>query len=93
MSEYPSAEKLMAGPLGQWLQSQVSVRDAAREKSNSRVWTAAIILLPIFVFVLILAPMSFELLAVLRIWRWHRRLVLVARPQAGGDQAGQNRHQ
>lgn len=62
MSEYPSAEKLMAGPLGQWLQSQVSVRDSAREKSNSRAWTAAIVLLPIFVFVFILAPMSFELL-------------------------------
>ncbi|NMW31121.1 DUF3137 domain-containing protein [Altererythrobacter sp. RZ02] len=65
MSEYPSAERLMAGPLGQWLQSQVAIRDTAREKSNSRAWTVAIIGLPLFAFVFILAPFQFELLAFL----------------------------
>ena len=42
MIERPDVETLLAGPLGQWLETQASVRAEAREQSNWRfVWTAA----------------------------------------------------
>ena len=46
MIERPDVEKLLAGPLGQWLERQVQVREEAREKSNRRYVIGAFIVLP-----------------------------------------------
>lgn len=42
----------MAGELGQWLERQALVREDARAKSNSRLVTAAFVVLPLAAFVL-----------------------------------------
>ncbi len=47
MLERPDIDELMAGELGQWLQGQAQVRDAAREKSNGRFVKAAFVVLPL----------------------------------------------
>ena len=44
MAECPSAEKLMAGPLGQWLQSKQSIREDAKRQTRTRIWLIAIAL-------------------------------------------------
>ena len=56
MIEYPDAEKLMAGELGDWLERQVEVRADAVKKSWDRVWKAGLVLLPLAAFFLILVP-------------------------------------
>lgn len=52
-------QALMAGPLGDWLGEQRHVREAAKAKSKSRGWNAAIVLLPLFAAGMILIPMDF----------------------------------
>lgn len=47
MIERPDVDTLLAGELGQWLQGQALVRDAARAKSNSRFVMAAFVVLPL----------------------------------------------
>ena len=47
MIERPSVDALMAGPLGEWLRSQVVVREEAKAKSNRRFLIAGVILLPV----------------------------------------------
>ena len=50
MIERPNVDAMMAGELGQWLQTQAGVRDEAREKSNMRFVWAAVIALPVLGF-------------------------------------------
>jgi len=47
MIEAPDVEALMAGSLGQWLQQQAGVREAAKAKSNWRFSWSAVLLLPV----------------------------------------------
>ena len=47
MIERPNVDALMAGPLGEWLRSQVVVREEAKAKSNRRFLIAGVILLPV----------------------------------------------
>ena len=58
MAEYPDAARLMAGPLGQWLHSQIAVREDARQRANNRVWKVAMVLLPAMAFAIILLPVE-----------------------------------
>ena len=60
MIEYPNADRLMAGELGKWLQQQAQVREDAIKQSWDRVWKAAIVLVPLGAFFLILAPIEFS---------------------------------
>ncbi|MBO9517227.1 MAG: DUF3137 domain-containing protein [Porphyrobacter sp.] len=50
MIERPNVEALLAGPLGQWLEAQVQVREEARAKSNKRFVIAALVAAPLIVF-------------------------------------------
>lgn len=52
MIERPDVDSLLSGELGHWLKGQAKVRDAAREKSNSRVVMAAFGVLPLAAFLL-----------------------------------------
>ena len=47
MIEAPDVERLMAGPLGQWLAVQAGVRVAAKAKSNWRFTWSAAVLMPV----------------------------------------------
>ncbi|MBY6014768.1 DUF3137 domain-containing protein [Qipengyuania gaetbuli] len=47
MIEYPDADRLMAGELGEWLDGQRTTRRLAIEKSNNRIFNIAIVLLPL----------------------------------------------
>ena len=51
MIERPDVEKLLAGPLGQWLERQTQVREEAREKSNRRYVIGALAVAPVLAFV------------------------------------------
>lgn len=61
MIEKPDIDALMAGELGDWLQAQAVVRDAAREKSNGRLVKSAYVLLPLAAFLLFGPDWSVEL--------------------------------
>jgi len=61
MSAYPDAGELMAGPLGQWLESQANVRENAKAKANNRLYKCALFGLPILAFFVILVPAGLEL--------------------------------
>lgn len=50
MIEHPDVDRLMAGPLGGWLEQQARVRAEAAEKSNTRFMISAFILLPALSF-------------------------------------------
>jgi hypothetical protein len=52
MIERPDVDTLLRGELGHWLKGQAKVRDAAREKSNSRVVMGAFAVLPLAGFLL-----------------------------------------
>lgn len=58
MIEYPDADRLMAGELGHWLQGQVQVREDAIRQSRSRIWQAALVMLPLAAAFLILVPIE-----------------------------------
>lgn len=58
MIEYPDAERLMAGELGQWLDGQRHVRADAIALSNSRIRKAALIMVPAAVVLFVLVPLS-----------------------------------
>lgn len=60
MIEYPTADELLAGPLGGWLNEQIAVREEARRKSAHRLWLAAMVLGPAIVFLFILAPLDWD---------------------------------
>lgn len=60
MIDYPTADQLLAGPLGKWLEAQIAVREEAKRKSAHRLWLAAMILGPAIVFLFILAPLEME---------------------------------
>lgn len=60
MIEYPTADQLLAGPLGQWLDAQIAVREEAKRKSAHRLWLAAMVLGPAIVLLFILAPMELD---------------------------------
>ena len=76
MAEYPSAERLMAGELGQWLHSQVAVREDAKKEAINRLWKGAIIAGPVWLFVGILGVLEpttllyFGFGAAAMIWYW-----------------------
>jgi hypothetical protein len=57
MIEKPDVDRLLAGPLGEWLRDQVEVREAARRKSDRRYAIGAAIVLPLLAALwLLLAP-------------------------------------
>ena len=47
MIEYPDADRLMAGELGEWLEGQRTTRRLAIEKSKNRIFNIAIVILPL----------------------------------------------
>lgn len=47
MADYPTAQGLMSGPLGGWLQGQIAVREEAKAKARRRVGIGAAILVPL----------------------------------------------
>lgn len=47
MIEKPDVDRLLAGPLGQWLEQQVQVREEARRKSDRRYLIGGAIVLPL----------------------------------------------
>lgn len=52
MIERPDVDELLQGELGEWLEGQTLVREAAREKSNSRFVMSAFVVLPLAAFLL-----------------------------------------
>ncbi|MCB2062975.1 MAG: hypothetical protein KDE25_05865, partial [Novosphingobium sp.] len=52
----PDIDALLAGPLGQWLGEQATVREQARELAKARWWKAAMIGAPLVLFLWILVP-------------------------------------
>ncbi|MCB2048091.1 MAG: DUF3137 domain-containing protein [Novosphingobium sp.] len=52
----PDVDALLAGPLGQWLHEQATVREQARELAKARWWKALIIGAPLLLFLWILVP-------------------------------------
>lgn len=60
MIEYPTANELMAGPLGGWLGEQVAVREEARRRSSGRLFRVLLFLLPALTMFAILVPVDLE---------------------------------
>ena len=60
MIEYPDADRLMAGELGEWLQGQRQVRQDAIAQSHDRLFKSGLVLLPLAAFLFILAPLPLE---------------------------------
>lgn len=60
MIEYPDADRLMAGELGDWLNDQRTVREDAIAQSHDRIFKAGLVLLPLAAFLFILAPIPTE---------------------------------
>ena len=56
MIERPDVEKLLAGPLGQWLERQTQVREEARAKSDRRYRIGAFIVLPVLALLWFFLP-------------------------------------
>src|SRR5262245_7343723 len=57
MIERPDVDRLLAGPLGAWLEKQVQVREEARRTSDRRYAIGAAIVLPLLAaFWLLLDP-------------------------------------
>src|SRR6478735_8681315 len=56
MIERPDVDKLLAGPLGEWLERQTRVREAAREKSDRRYRIGAFIVLPVLALLWFFLP-------------------------------------
>ncbi len=56
--ERPDVDTLMTGELGQWLESQVSVREAAKAKTGNRRWIVVGAVLCAGVFALIALPVN-----------------------------------
>lgn len=85
MIELPKAHALMAGPLGGWLQQQRHVRTEARALAHKRIWTAALVLVPLLAFAWILLPVSAQLkmfgsgLAAMGAWAWSQRPITAAK--------------
>jgi hypothetical protein len=50
MIERPNVDRLLAGPLGAWLERQVQVREEARAKSNRRYAVGAMAVVPVVAF-------------------------------------------
>lgn len=59
MIERPDVDRLLAGPLGQWLVDQETVREEAKKKMWNRRWMVLIILLPLAAFALIAFDVGF----------------------------------
>ena len=63
MIQRPDIDALMAGPLGQWLSEQESVREEAKKSTWNRRFIVLIILLPLAAFVWITFQIEFTPLA------------------------------
>lgn len=61
MIDYPDANRLMAGELGDWLAEQVDVRADAVARSNDRLFKAGMVLLPLAAFLFILVPVDLDI--------------------------------
>ena len=60
MTEYPTADALIAGPLGAWLQEQVAVRAEAQRRSGTRLFRVLIVLLPALAFFFVLTDVDWD---------------------------------
>lgn len=60
MSDYPTAQALLAGPLGTWLEEQAAVRAEAKRRSSDRLFWALMIILPALAIFFILAPVEWD---------------------------------
>lgn len=76
MIEYPTADRLLSGTLGAWLNEQVAVREEAKRKSAKRLWLVAMVLGPAIILAFVLLPDAWEgkfhlsFLAVAAGWFW-----------------------
>lgn len=59
MVEKPDIDALMAGPLGDWLREQETVRDDAKKQTSGRRFKVLLFGLPLLVFLWILLPFEF----------------------------------
>ncbi len=57
----PDIDALLAGPLGQWLGEQATVRAEARELAKARWWKAVMIGAPLVLFLWVLVPQWVQL--------------------------------
>jgi len=56
----PDVDTLLAGPLGQWLAGQATLREAAKKQSANRLFWALLVVLPLAGAMWVLAPMEVE---------------------------------
>lgn len=59
MVAIPDTDQLMAGPLGQFLESQRSVRAEAKAKARGRLWKSIVIVGPLMLAFLVFVPFDF----------------------------------
>lgn len=94
MIEKPDVDALMAGELGQWLETQVSVREEARLKTKRRFIWLAVGVAGLFA-VLTIAPVSDQLRLFLTfapamfgaVWAWHPRGEAIKATKTGINEA------
>lgn len=60
MIEAPNVDRLLAGPLGNWLNQHEAVRENAKEQTKGRYFKVALAAVLILPFVFLLAPISLE---------------------------------
>lgn len=84
MSAYPDAAQLMAGPLGQWLEGQATVREAARKQASARLFKASLpaVFLLAFFWILVPADVALKIFVTLGagglVWVWSQAPVRAA---------------
>lgn len=61
MIDFPTADKLLGGPLGQWLDDQKLVRENAKVEANNRLFRAALVGVFILAFGWILLPLPIDM--------------------------------
>jgi hypothetical protein len=95
MIERPDVDALLRGELGEWLQGQAQVREAAKEKSNGRVVKAAFVVLPLAAFLLFGPSWDFSLKAWIiglaaigsAAWAWAPRSAAIKQTKEGINSA------
>lgn len=76
MLEFPNADKLLAGPLGHWLQEQETVREEAKRQAGDRLFKAALagVFALAILWILLPIPMDFKVFLTFGIgaagWWW-----------------------
>lgn len=76
MIEFPTADKLLAGPLGLWLEQQAVVREKAKVDASNRLFKASLpgVFVLVFVWTLLSIPIEMKLFVsfgvAAAVWYW-----------------------